>query len=493
MTETYTTDTNAKAISEIKKQAKALNITDDERKVLKNTWYGLNKRCSNPKVESYQRYGARGIKVYPEWIKTEDNPDASSKFLLWVMGPDGIGTRPEGKHPSGFTLYSIDRINNDGNYEPGNLRWSTSEEQVNNSTGATPVTVNGTKFDSIKAAAYDLEMNYGTAASRNNSSKGLTNDPIRTVNREPIMYKGVTYPSLKNLCDELGCEYGLVFNRYRMYGWTLEDAINIRPSDYMAIRRRNELNGTVSPGIRNYSGNVNVTQAAREAGVSRSAISDKVYRQGMSLQQAMDSTRHVQKVVYNGVVYDNFKEACRLLGKSYSTGNKHIGKGYTPEQYLSGESALLENPTFVIDDHAFTNIRTLTRFYGIDKLVEKAEVKNEDVVEFVLKHREDNPDLFVAKGISFKTKRMQRQLNQGSASLYVYVGKGDDYELLAKPDVEAVDKVVNAIVEGDLVVTSKLETMLIKSKVFFYGVAEAIVVETAGTTYYLVANFDIKK
>lgn len=43
-----------------------------------------------------------------------------------------IGPRPEGKHKSGRALYSLDRVNNDGNYEPGNVRWATSAEQSQN-------------------------------------------------------------------------------------------------------------------------------------------------------------------------------------------------------------------------------------------------------------------------------------------------------------------------------------------------------------------------
>lgn len=73
----------------------------------------MKSRCFNKNGKSYKDYGGRGISVCEEWIK---DPTA---FLLY-MGP-----KPSTKH-------SIDRINNNGNYEPGNVRWATSKEQAAN-------------------------------------------------------------------------------------------------------------------------------------------------------------------------------------------------------------------------------------------------------------------------------------------------------------------------------------------------------------------------
>ena len=191
--------------SVIKKQAKALNISDEDKKILRKTWYGLNERCSNPKVESYQRYGARGIKVYPEWIKTEDNPDAFSKFLLWVMSPDGIGTRPKVTHPSGYTLYSIDRINNDGNYEPGNLKWSTAEEQAINSTTSSSVIYKVITYPSFNELAKTFNLNQETLRNRlasNWSIDAAVETPVKNINSgTEVIYKGTVYPSVASLAN----------------------------------------------------------------------------------------------------------------------------------------------------------------------------------------------------------------------------------------------------------------------------------------------------
>ena len=75
-------------------------------------WVLMRQRCENPSCNVYKYYGGRGIKVCDRW-QTYIN------FLA------DMGRRP-GKG------YSIDRINNDGNYEPGNCRWATRSEQVRN-------------------------------------------------------------------------------------------------------------------------------------------------------------------------------------------------------------------------------------------------------------------------------------------------------------------------------------------------------------------------
>ena len=72
-----------------------------------------NARCNNPKHMAYHNYGGRGITIDPAWVK---NP----QLLI-----DEIGARPS-------KLYSIDRIDNDGNYESGNVRWATKSEQASN-------------------------------------------------------------------------------------------------------------------------------------------------------------------------------------------------------------------------------------------------------------------------------------------------------------------------------------------------------------------------
>lgn len=76
-----------------------------------NSWIAMKGRCFNPNNKDYKYYGGRGIKVYEPWMKFEN-------FLA------DMGIRPDNT--------SLDRIDTNGDYEPGNCRWSTIDIQNQN-------------------------------------------------------------------------------------------------------------------------------------------------------------------------------------------------------------------------------------------------------------------------------------------------------------------------------------------------------------------------
>lgn len=86
------------------------------------TWENMKCRCLNSRVPYYKTYGGRGIQVCDRWLTFEN-------FLA------DMGERPEGT--------SLDRIDNDGHYEPGNCRWVTKSEQQGNRACALNMTFNG--------------------------------------------------------------------------------------------------------------------------------------------------------------------------------------------------------------------------------------------------------------------------------------------------------------------------------------------------------------
>lgn len=81
------------------------------------TWANMKDRCYNFRCHAYKGYGGRGIKIAPEWIRS------FVTFYEYVRRV--LGSRPSSR-------YSLDRIDNNGNYEPGNIRWATQLEQNQN-------------------------------------------------------------------------------------------------------------------------------------------------------------------------------------------------------------------------------------------------------------------------------------------------------------------------------------------------------------------------
>jgi hypothetical protein len=76
------------------------------------SWRAMKSRCLNPKATGYKAYGARGVAICDRW---------RTDFAAFLAD---MGPRPDG--------HSLDRIDNDGNYEPGNCRWATPKQQAAN-------------------------------------------------------------------------------------------------------------------------------------------------------------------------------------------------------------------------------------------------------------------------------------------------------------------------------------------------------------------------
>ncbi len=109
-------------------------------------WKGMNRRCYNPLNKSYKNYGLRGITVCEEWR------DDVSVFMR------DMGLKPTPKH-------QIDRIDNNGNYEPGNCRWVLAKINNQNTSTSRRWTIHGKIYQSCTEAGKALGVDHSTIRS----------------------------------------------------------------------------------------------------------------------------------------------------------------------------------------------------------------------------------------------------------------------------------------------------------------------------------------
>lgn len=107
-----------------------------------SVWRGIKTRCLNPKTRHYSRYGGRGIKICDEW---------KNDFEAFYKS---VGPRPSKHH-------TIDRIDNDGDYEPSNVRWATSMQQGRNKSTNVMVEMNG-RMVTLAEVSQETGIGYST-------------------------------------------------------------------------------------------------------------------------------------------------------------------------------------------------------------------------------------------------------------------------------------------------------------------------------------------
>lgn len=117
-------------------------------------WLGMKARCNNKNIKCYYRYGGKGISVCNAWLNNFE------LFMDWALN-------------SGYAEnLTIDRIDNSGNYEPGNCRWVDNKAQCNNRKTTTKITLNG-ETKSRMEWCEEIGLNYGTVKSRQYRGRDL--------------------------------------------------------------------------------------------------------------------------------------------------------------------------------------------------------------------------------------------------------------------------------------------------------------------------------
>lgn len=165
-------------------------------------WTNMLTRCRNPKSTPYKNYGARGIRVCDRWA------DSFDAFL------SDMGKRPSKEH-------SIERDDNNGNYEPSNCRWITRAEQARNKRNSIRPVINGverslrewSEVSGISVCALDQRYRAG--------SRG---EDLLSPTRGLIEFNGVT-DSTSGWAKKLGMNYTTLFMRINKYKWPVERAL----------------------------------------------------------------------------------------------------------------------------------------------------------------------------------------------------------------------------------------------------------------------------
>lgn len=182
----------------------------------------MKQRCCDKNNRSYKRYGGRGITVCDEWLS---NNNGFINFYNWAM---------ENGYQDNL---SIDRINNDGNYEPSNCRWVTMLEQANNRRDNRYITYNG-ETKNIAQWSEQLGVNHMTLRGRLargwSVEKTLTTKPSpkNTHQYNSITYNGKTY-KLTEWAKRVNIDYNVLRLRLQR-GWSIENTLTT------PVRKKNQ-------------------------------------------------------------------------------------------------------------------------------------------------------------------------------------------------------------------------------------------------------------
>ena len=124
---------------------------------LVGTWMGVISRTTNPHADNYPDYGGRGVTIYPDWLGRQRpyGRDGFYRFEAWILA--NLGPRPAGT--------TLNRVDNDGNYEPGNLKWSGWDEQNTNTRPVLAVLAErDAEIERLRARIAELESELAKCA-----------------------------------------------------------------------------------------------------------------------------------------------------------------------------------------------------------------------------------------------------------------------------------------------------------------------------------------
>jgi len=186
----------------------------EEYKEEYRAWRNMRQRCLNPKTPNYYRYGGRGITICDQWLSFET-------FL------EDMGRKPSKDR-------SIERRDNDGNYEPSNCYWASQEQQDNNKRTTIRLTYNGETL-SLAQWAKKTGLTYDQIRARYRmgwdikdiieSPKGVYHVERRHTDKSRLIEHNGQILTVAQWAKRLGTSYDVLRSRLR-YGWSIERVLD---------------------------------------------------------------------------------------------------------------------------------------------------------------------------------------------------------------------------------------------------------------------------
>ena len=174
-------------------------------------WQGVRRRTVSGTAPGIERYMGRGITMYEPWI------DNFSAFDSWIT--TNLGPCPENQ--------SLDRINNDGNYEPGNLRWADAETQANNTSKNVHLTHRGETL-TVAQWARRMKVNYLVIWQRIYTYgwevERAIETPVKPQRKAKLQFQGESLTVSQWAC-KLGIPRDTLHKRIYKYGWSVDAAL----------------------------------------------------------------------------------------------------------------------------------------------------------------------------------------------------------------------------------------------------------------------------
>jgi hypothetical protein len=265
-------------------------------------WRGMIRRCTNPKDKYYFNYGGRGITICDRWLNSFEN----------FLSDAGLKTNPK---------HTLDRINNEGNYEPGNIRWANRFIQMRNTRKNVFLELNGQrKTVSEWAEIYGINDNVIRNRLLDNwSVEEAITKPVRTIPPNIVTHNGET-KTVSEWAKFYNIPYTILASRLKL-NIPFEKAV----SNPILKKGKNKVE---------YQGEIyNHVSLSKKIGIHRNVIRNRL-EEGKTVDEIIVEGLRMQKyITYNGLTMSQ-KEWSEKIGIPFKLFSWRLNNGWTVEEVI---------------------------------------------------------------------------------------------------------------------------------------------------------------